>query len=122
MLKTIEDHLSQKTTPVTSTACHGLRRIGKIQVALEYVWQHYKKYNGIVLFNAESRDLLQNDYISLGRELYIIRNDDNRNTEELARYVKHWLQHPSRAGWLLVFDNADNHKAFSELLPTKGRY
>jgi hypothetical protein len=90
-------------------------------MALEFVLQHYKKYNGIVLFNAESRDLLQNDYISLGRELYIIRNDDNRNTEELARYVKHWLQHPSRAGWLLVFDNADNHKTFSELLPTKGR-
>jgi hypothetical protein len=62
-------------------------------VALEFVWQHYKKYNGFVWFNAESRDILQNDYISLGRELNIIRDDDNINTEELALYVNHWLQH-----------------------------
>ncbi len=120
LLKQLEDHFSQKTTPAILTACHGLGGIGKTQVALEFVWQHYKKYNGVVWFNAESRDRLQNDYISLGRELNIICDDDNINTEERARYVKHWLQHPSRDGWLLVNDNADNYKSIRELLPTKG--
>jgi hypothetical protein len=76
--------------------------------------------NWILWFNAESRNRLQNDYISLGRELNIIRDDHNINAEELDGYVKHWLQHPSRAVWLLVYDNADNYKAISELLPTKG--
>jgi hypothetical protein len=120
LLKQIKDHFSQKTTPAILTACHGLGGIGKTQVALEYVWQHYKDYNGVAWFNAESRDRLQNDYISLGRELNIIHDDDNINAEELARYVKHWLQHPSRAVWLLIYDNADNYRAISELLPTKG--
>jgi hypothetical protein len=119
LLKQIEDHFSQKTNPAVLTACHGLGGIGKTQVALEFVWQHYKKYNGVVWFNAEIRDRLQNDYISLGRELKIIGDDDKIDNEERARYVKHWLQHSSRAGWLLVYDNADNFKVIRELLPTK---
>jgi hypothetical protein len=120
LLKQIEDHFRQKTTPVILIACHGLGGIGKTQVALEFVWQHYKKYNGVFWFNAESRDRLRNDYISLGRELNIVRDDDNINAEELARKVKHWFEEQSRAGWLLVYDNADNYKAIRELLPTKG--
>ncbi len=120
LLKQIEDYLSEKTTPAVLTACRGLGGIGKTQVALEFVWQQYKKYNGVVWFNAESRDRLQNDYISLGRELNIIGDDDNINAEERARYVKHWLEDSSRAGWLLVYDNADNYKTIRELLPTKG--
>ncbi len=77
-----------------------------------------KKYNGVVWFNSVSRDQLKNRYISLGRELNIIR-DGNINDEELDGYVKFWLQHPSQAVWLLVYDNADNYKAISELQPTK---
>jgi hypothetical protein len=83
LLKQIEDHFSQKTTHAILTACHGLGRIGKTQVALEFVWQHYKKYNWVVWCNEESRDRLQNEYISLGRELNIIRVDDNINAHEL---------------------------------------
>ncbi len=119
LIKQIEDHFSQKNTPAILTACHGLGGIGKTQVALEFVWQHYKKYNGVVWFNAENRDRLQNDYTRLGRELNIIRDDDNINAEERAHYVKHWLEDPSRADWLLVYDNADNYKAIRKLLPTK---
>jgi hypothetical protein len=120
LLKQIEDQFSQNTTSFVLTACHGLGGIGKTQVALEFVWQHYKEYKGVVWFNAESRDRLQNDYIILGVELNIIRDEDNIRAEELARNVKHWSQHSSRAGWLLVYDNADNYKVIRELLPTKG--
>ncbi len=119
LLKQIEDHFSQKTTPAILTARHGLGGIGKTQVALEFVWQHLKKYNGVVWFNAESPDRLQIDYIRLGRELNIISYDHNINAKELAHRVKHWLQQPSRDGWLLVYDNADNYEAISKLLPTK---
>jgi hypothetical protein len=119
LLEKIEHHFSQKTTMVL-TACHGLGGIGKTQVVLEFVWQHYNQYNGVVWFNAESRERLQNDYISLGRELNIIRDDDkNIIAEGLAHKVKRWLEDPSHAGWLLVYDNAENYKAISELLPTK---
>ncbi len=87
LLKQIEDHFSQKTNPAVLTACHGLGEIGKTQVALEFVWQHYKKYNGVVWFNAESQDQLQNEYIILGREKNIIRDDDNISAKELTRKV-----------------------------------
>ncbi len=120
LLRQIEDHFSQNTTPAILTACHGLGGIGKTQVALEFVWQHYKKYNGVVWFNAESRDQLQNEYIILGRELSIIRDNHNINAKELACKVKRWFEDSSRAGWLLVYDNADNYKDVRELLPTKG--
>jgi tetratricopeptide (TPR) repeat protein len=92
--------------------------IGKTQVALEFVWQHYKKYNGVVWFNAESRDRLQNEYIILGRDLNIIRDEDNIKAEELARKVKHWFE--CRSGWLLVCDNAENYNTIGDLHPTKG--
>jgi tetratricopeptide (TPR) repeat protein len=120
LLKQIKDHFSQKTNPAILTACHGLGGIGKTQVALEFVWQNYKKYNGVVWFIAESQDQLQNEYIILGREKKIIRDDDNISAKELARKVKRWFEDPSKVGWLLVYDNADNYKDIRELLPTKG--
>jgi hypothetical protein len=118
ILKQIEDHLSQKNAPLILTACHGLGGVGKTQVALEFVWQHYQQYNGVVWFNAENRDQLQNDYISLGLELNIIYENEKKDASELARKVKHWLEDPSRAGWLLVYDNAQNYESIRELLPT----
>jgi hypothetical protein len=42
LLKKIEHHFSQNNDPAILTACHGLGGIGKTQVALEFVWQHYK--------------------------------------------------------------------------------
>jgi tetratricopeptide (TPR) repeat protein len=62
---------------------------------------------------------LKDDYISLGQELNIIRDEGSIDAEKLARYVKHWLENPSRAGWLLVYDNAHNYEAIRELLPTR---
>jgi hypothetical protein len=119
LLKQIEDHFSQKTTPAILKTCHGLGGFGKTQVALEFVWQHYKKYNGVVWFNAESRDRLQNDYIIIGRELNNIR-DDNIRTEELIHKDKGWFEDHPRTGWLLVYDNTDNYYTIRELLLTKG--
>jgi hypothetical protein len=98
LLKQIVDHFIQKTTTAILTACHGLGGIDKTQVALEFLWQHFKKYYGVIWFYAESRDRLQLNYIKLGRELNIIRDDDNINAEELAHRVKHWLQYPSCDG------------------------
>jgi AAA+ ATPase superfamily predicted ATPase len=96
LLKQIENYFSEKTVPAVLTACHGLGRIGKTQVTLEFVWQHYKKYNLVVWFNAESGDQFQNEYIILGQELNIIPDDDNINAKELARKVKRWFEGPPR--------------------------
>src|SRR5882724_8384196 len=48
LLKRIEHHNIQKDTPIILTAYYGLGGVGKTQVALEFVWQHYEHYNGVV--------------------------------------------------------------------------
>jgi len=119
LLEKIEQHYNEKGTPVILTACNGLGGVGKTQVALEFVWQNYKKYKGVVWFDSENLERLQNSYINLGRDLNIIRDDEKKDAAELARRVKLWLEHHSRAGWLLVYDNAPNYESIRELLPAK---
>jgi hypothetical protein len=124
LLKQIKHHFRQESTPAILTAFHGLGGIGKTQVALEFAWQYYEKqkeyksYQGICWFNAENEDKLTNDYMSLGLELNIVRVEEKTSTEECIRYVKHWLEHPSHAGWLLVYDNALNYEVIQKFLPT----
>jgi hypothetical protein len=123
LLKQVADHFNQRDKPkVVLTACHGLGGIGKTQVALEFVWQHYKIYKGVVWFNAESKQRLQEDYIHLGKELRILREEERISAEEQAHCVKHWLEEPSHAGWLLIYDNAPKYggeEGIGELFPTK---
>jgi tetratricopeptide (TPR) repeat protein len=126
LLKQIEDHFRKENIPVILTTTHGLGGIGKTNLAIEYVWRHYKQYEGVVWFNAENRNRLLADYISLGEDLNIIREDKKKvPVEERARLVKHWLEDPKRAGWLLIYDNApkyggDENEGVGNLFPTKG--
>jgi tetratricopeptide (TPR) repeat protein len=127
LLKQIKDHLNQEGSTLTVlTACHGLGGIGKTQMALEFVWQYYKEnkdhkdFKGIAWFNAESQERLRDDYISLGQELKIILTEEKLSVEEGANRIKHWLEHPKRARWLLVYDNAPNYKTIDGLVPTTG--
>jgi len=119
LLKQIKNLYDQKNSYAILTACHGLGGVGKTQVALEFIWQHYKNYNVVVWFDAESTQRLQNSYISLGWELNIIHDGEKKDPDELARKVKHWLEDDSRAGWLLVCDNAPNYESIRALLPVK---
>jgi tetratricopeptide (TPR) repeat protein len=120
LLRGIENHLNKESTPVILTALDGLGGVGKTQLALEFVWQHHKGYNGVAWFNAESQERLTEDYIRLGLELNIIHQDDIDAIEKRALRVKSWLEVPKRAGWLLVYDNAPNYIAIGELIPKKG--
>jgi tetratricopeptide (TPR) repeat protein len=127
LLEQIKYHLNQEGSTLTVlTACYGLGGIGKTQAALEFVWRYYQEnkdhqdYKGIAWFNAESRERLRDDYISLGQELHIISTEERLSSEEGANRVKHWLEHPKRARWLLVYDNAPNYKTIDGLVPTTG--
>jgi hypothetical protein len=78
-----------------------------------------KFYKGVIWFDAEKRDRLLNEYISLGPDLNIIRDDETIGIEKLARRVKNWLENPSRAGWLLVYDNVPNYETIGEFIHIK---
>ncbi len=125
LLKQIADRFSKENVPVVLTTTHGLGGIGKTHLAIEFVWKHYQQYKGVVWFNSENRNRLLVDYIRLGEELHIIREDEKkRPIEERALLVKHWLEDPKRAGWLLVYDNAlrygGDEQGVGNLFPTKG--
>jgi hypothetical protein len=127
LLEQIKEHLNQEGSTLTVlTACHGLGGIGKTQVALEFVWRYYKEnkdhqeFKGIAWFNAENQERLRDDYISLGEELHIILTEEKLSAEVGANRVKHWLEHPDRARWLLVYDNALSYKTIDGLVPKTG--
>ncbi|WP_225537918.1 hypothetical protein [Wolbachia endosymbiont of Mansonella perstans] len=117
MLDKIEECLDTSDT-ATLVACHGLDRIGKTQLALEFIWSKFQKYKWIIWFDAQDRNTLINEYIKLGRELNIIYDYEEDVLEEgHAKYVKRWLEYPKRAGWLLVYDNElQRHSRFTSYI------
>ncbi len=120
LLDKIEECLKANDT-ATLVACHGLGGIGKTQLALEFIWRKFQKYKGIIWFDAKDRNTLINEYIKLGRGLNVIHGyRENVREEDHAKHVKYWLEHPERAGWLLICDNAPNYKDIADLLPIKG--
>jgi hypothetical protein len=73
-----------------------------------------RKIQGGHLVSCRDRDRLLADYSRLGKELHIIRED--------ALHVKHWLENPKPAGWLLIYDNAFKYggdDGIGDLFPTK---
>ncbi|WP_265036056.1 tetratricopeptide repeat protein [Wolbachia endosymbiont (group A) of Anomoia purmunda] len=120
MLDKIEECLKANDT-ATLVACHGLGGIGKTQLALEFIWSKLQKYRWIIWLDTRDRNTLINEYIKLGRGLNVIHGyGENFREEDHAKHVKYWLEHPKRAGWLLVCDNAPNYKDIADLLPIKG--
>jgi hypothetical protein len=119
LLVQMATHLGQNTfMPLVLTACHGLGGVGKTQLALEYVWQHYSNYQGVCWFRADSLDTLLQEYIRLGEELRIIK-DRQCPPEEQARVVKHALENQYHS-WLLVYDNVPRYEDIARWLPTRG--
>ncbi|WP_353275240.1 tetratricopeptide repeat protein [Wolbachia endosymbiont (group A) of Pipizella viduata] len=120
LLDKIEECLKANDT-ATLVACHGLGGIGKTQLALEFIWSKLQKYRWIIWLDTRDRNTLINEYIKLGRGLNVIHGyGENVREEDHAKHVKYWLEHPKRAGWLLICDNAPNYKDIADLLPIKG--
>ncbi|MDR3131966.1 MAG: tetratricopeptide repeat protein [Rickettsiales bacterium] len=120
LLDKIEKCLDTNDTAIPVT-CHGLGGTGKTQLALEFIWSKFQKYRWIIWLDARDRNTLINEYIKLGRGLNVIHDyEENVREEDRAKHVKYWLEHPKRAGWLLVCDNAPNYKDIADLLPIRG--
>ncbi|MGL9779190.1 MAG: hypothetical protein ACR5K5_02880 [Wolbachia sp.] len=120
LLDKIEECLKANDT-ATLIACHGIGGTGKTQLALEFIWSKLQKYRWIIWLDTRDRNTLINEYIKLGRGLNVIHGyRENVCEEDHAKHVKYWLEHPERAGWLLICDNAPNYKDIADLLPIEG--
>lgn len=94
----------QGISVLAQAAIYGLGGIGKTQMAIEYAYRFSERYHFILWAIAEEEEAIAAAYLSIARELGLIEAQADLNTAVLA--VKAWLSR--EAGWLLIFDNADN--------------
>ncbi|RPB27890.1 TPR-like protein, partial [Terfezia boudieri ATCC MYA-4762] len=114
---------------------YGTGGMGKTQLALEYVYQHYNDYSSVFWVNATSvqtiilgftqimQQLIRHhlelsmDVAIIGQLLGMARKLDSTGcftatSESDAQYVvdsvKRYFSAPGNTGWLLVFDNLDD--------------
>lgn len=112
---------ANETTNVA--VCYGMGGVGKTQLAIQLTKLCRKNYGtglSICWFSADTSEQLIKDYIALGKELHILQADEDEQIDpkELAMRVKTWIENRTPATWLLVYDNAKDHKDISDLLPT----
>ncbi|KAI4260720.1 MAG: hypothetical protein LQ352_000112 [Teloschistes flavicans] len=97
---------------------HGLRGIGKTQLAIAYAKAHSSDYSSVLWLNIKDEDSVKQSYLKIARrvlrehpsadQIVSIANESQLN--EVVTAVKRWLEHPKNTRWLMVFDNYDNPK------------
>jgi len=112
---------------------YGTGGMGKTQLALKYVYQHYANYSSVFFVNTASiqttilgfTQILQrlverhgqtsDDYVHIGRLLGMAGKLDPagcftvtpEEEQHIVRAVKQWFSAPGNANWLLILDNLD---------------
>jgi hypothetical protein len=125
---------------------HGLRGIGKTQIAREYVERHRGEYDSIHWVDGTTEESIGRRFHRLAERI-IARYDElelNRTTcsklklalnsggvfsphpaqaeEPIIKAVKEWLDEKPNTNWLLVFDNVDDLSfSVEQFFPTQGR-
>src|SRR6266702_5951226 len=88
-----------------TAAISGLGGIGKTQTAVEYAYRYRKDYQYVLWVQANTRETLLADFVSI-THLLTLPESSAQDQNETIEAVKQWLaQH---TGWLLIFDNADD--------------
>jgi tetratricopeptide (TPR) repeat protein len=93
-------------------AIAGLGGIGKTQTAVEYAYRHRADYNAVFWVRAESDSSTTSGFL----EIAGILNLDAKDAQESVQAVMRWLG--NNAGWLLIFDNADEPEKLKPWVPT----
>ncbi len=95
----------------------GLGGVGKTQTALEYVYRHAADYRLVWWLAAEEPATLARDLAALAVELKLVA-PAARDQQAAVAAARRWLE--GHAGWLLVFDNAEDPRALRAVLPRGG--
>ena len=95
-------------------ALHGMGGVGKTQLAIEYAHRFAGSYDLVWWINAESPELIGEQFAALAVKLSCANPGDDTATAHSAALTELW----QRDQWLLVFDNADNPEQLVSLMPT----
>jgi hypothetical protein len=93
-------------------AIAGLGGIRKTQTAVEYAYRHRDDYKAVFWIRAESESSTTSGFFEIAGMLSLAAKD----TQESIPAVIRWLG--SYAGWLPIFDNADEPDKLKPFLPT----
>lgn len=102
---------------IRTQALVGLGGVGKTQIALEYAYRHIEDYNIIWWIRSEKLDDLATDYAELASQLELPEKDYVDQKLKIEA-IKRWLE--DNAGWLLIFDNAQDPPDLERYLPIRG--
>jgi hypothetical protein len=97
-----------------SAALSGLGGIGKTQMAVAYAYRYFydqPAYEWVFWVRAETELSLVTGLAEIARSL----NLPGEKLDELAAQTRRWLE--THAGWLLIFDNADEPSIVKPWLP-----
>lgn len=100
------------------TSLSGLGGIGKTQLALRYAQQYAESYDhNLIWINAETKnDILQCLY-KLAVQLEINIKDKYGNQKDVSELMHEIYTYFSDEKSLFIFDNVENYKEFSDLIP-----
>lgn len=95
-------------------AVSGLGGSGKTQTALEYAYRYRSEYQTILWAQAETRELLYSDLVSIAQALDLLEKGE-KEQRRIMEVVKRWFA--THSGWLLILDNIEDLSLIEEILP-----
>jgi tetratricopeptide (TPR) repeat protein len=113
-LKDLRRALSKRSRAALTqlAAIAGLGGIGKTQTAVEYAYRHRDDYKAVFWVRAESESSTTSGFLEVAGMLNLATKDAQESVQAVIR----WLG--SNAGWLLIFDNADELEQLKPWVPT----
>jgi len=99
-------------------AISGLGGIGKTQTAIEYAYRYRNEYTAVLWIQSHTREELIADFLNAANLLNLAEKDV-QDQSIVVNAVKGWLE--NHAGWLLIFDNADDLAMVRNYLPSLNR-
>jgi len=120
VLEQMKTELNSSKSEQKSMAIHGMGGVGKTQIALKFVYDHYDSYSAIFWMAADSRQKLQSSFVEAAKKLELEEADSQRDAESVSKALKEWMEDATEE-WLMLFDNADDLDVLKGFWPAGNR-